>query len=366
MSRRRWHPGTMVFRSLWGRRTRTLFAVIALSVAAATATALLSLNLDLESKLTREFRHFGANVVVKSQTDAELSEQQIGAIISVLRKDDLAVPFAYAVARTHGGEPVVVAGTDFTSLPRLNSWWKVSQWPTGPKVALVGERAIGRLSESGGTLVFRGRTYSLGKLQSIQTGGPEDSQVFIPLEEFMQWTGLHTTNLQIAVSGNSRQIDSEVARIRKVAPGLSVEPVRQVLGTQVKVLESTRSIFGFSAILIALLVAFSVLAMMSASVLERRKDFALMKALGASPGHLVSGFLGETALIGVIGAFLGFFSGTAVAMIIGSSNFHARVDFRWSVLPFVFVGTLLLALLSSALPVLILQKVQPATMLKGE
>jgi putative ABC transport system permease protein len=362
----KWRLGTLMLRSLWGRKRKTSFAVLALAVASATATALLTLNLDLESKLTREFRHFGANVVVKSKDGAGITEAQIAAVRAKLRKSDLVVPFAYAVARNSEGDPVIVAGTDFSALPRLNSWWKVAAWPTRPGTALVGARIMEKLSGSGSNLEFRQRSLSLGSLEQVVTGGPEDNQVFIPLGDFTQWTGIGPTTLQIVISGNAEEIESAMARIRASVAGVEVEPVRQVLGTQVRVLESTESIFEFTALVIAILVAFSIVAMMTASLLERRRDFALMKALGASTFALVFSFLAEAAIMGISGGLIGYVAGTAVAMLIGQINFHASVEFRWAVAPEVLAGTLLLALASAILPMFMLHRVQPATMLKGE
>ena len=51
-------------RSLNHRRTRSFAALVALTVSAAVATALLTLYADLDDKLHREFRSFGANVVI--------------------------------------------------------------------------------------------------------------------------------------------------------------------------------------------------------------------------------------------------------------------------------------------------------------
>jgi len=362
----KWRLGTLMLRSLWGRKRRTSFAVLVLAIASATSTALLTLNLDLESKLTHEFRHFGTNVIVKSDGGAALTEAQIAAVRAILGKNDLAVPFAYAVARNSAGDPIIVAGTDFSLLPRLNSWWKVAAWPTRPGTDLVGARVMERLSGPGSTLEFRQRSLNLIDFEQVETGGPEDNQVFIPLDEFTQWTGIGPNTLQVAISGNAEEIESSMARIRTAVPGVAVEPVRQVLGTQVRVLESTKSLFAFSALVIAILVAFSIVAMMTASLLERRRDFALMKALGASTFELVFSFLAEAAIMGISGGVIGYLAGTAVAMLIGQVNFHASVEFRWVVAPEVLAGTLLLAMASAILPMFMLHQVQPATMLKGE
>src|SRR5437762_2586839 len=85
------------------RRGRTLTALFALVIAAAVATALLNLYVDLESKLNTEFRKFGANVVVVAHGNGSLPPD----LIAKIRKtwpNDIAVPFAYVLARTSSGK----------------------------------------------------------------------------------------------------------------------------------------------------------------------------------------------------------------------------------------------------------------------
>ena len=57
-------------RSLTHRRARSLSALVALSVSAAVATALLTLYADLDNKLHKEFRTFGANIVITAPTSS--------------------------------------------------------------------------------------------------------------------------------------------------------------------------------------------------------------------------------------------------------------------------------------------------------
>src|SRR5438045_167063 len=90
----------LLMRAATVRRGRTLTAFLALAIAAAVATALLSLYVDLESKLTSEFRKFGANVVVVGNDGQSLSPETIAKIRSVLPSGAIAVPFVYAVANT--------------------------------------------------------------------------------------------------------------------------------------------------------------------------------------------------------------------------------------------------------------------------
>ena len=101
-------------------------------------------------------------------------------------------------------------------------------------------------------------------------------------------------------------------------------------------------------------------------VFDRRRDFAIMKALGASE-RLVNGFFAaEAAALGLIGALLGYAVGIGIAAWIGRVNFHAPVVPRISVLPWVILGSVMVALLSAVLPIGLLRRVEPAMILRGE
>jgi putative ABC transport system permease protein len=101
-------------------------------------------------------------------------------------------------------------------------------------------------------------------------------------------------------------------------------------------------------------------------VFDRRRDFAIMKALGASEGLIGGFFAAEAAALGAVGAIVGFGIGVGVAAWIGRVNFHAPVVPRLNVLPVVLVGSVAVALISAVLPIFLLRRVQPAMILRGE
>jgi putative ABC transport system permease protein len=101
-------------------------------------------------------------------------------------------------------------------------------------------------------------------------------------------------------------------------------------------------------------------------VFDRRRDFAIMKALGASTRLLNGFFAAEAAALGATGAVIGFLFGIGIAAWIGRVNFHATVVPRFSVLPVVLAGSMAVTLLAAILPITLLRRVQPAAILRGE
>jgi putative ABC transport system permease protein len=172
--------------------------------------------------------------------------------------------------------------------------------------------------------------------------------------------------LELTLQGNAEAVEAAVKRVGQAVPSLTVRPIRQVAEAETKVLGKTKSVLLASTVLIVVLVAVCVVSSLTASVLERRKDFAVMKALGSSQGKLAAMFLGEALLLALTASLLGFVIGSGAAAAIGRLNFQAAVIPRLEVLPPVMIGALLLALLSAALPLLRLQKIEPAVMLKGD
>ncbi len=57
----------MLVRAAVLRRGRALSALFAMVVAAAVATAMLNLYVDVQAKLRREFRNYGANIILVGQ-----------------------------------------------------------------------------------------------------------------------------------------------------------------------------------------------------------------------------------------------------------------------------------------------------------
>jgi putative ABC transport system permease protein len=358
----------MLFRAAVLRRKRAASALLAMVVAAAVATAMMNLYVDVQAKLRTEFRNYGANVVIVAKDGQSLPADALAKVESVLGAKTLAVPFSYAVARTKDGQSVVVVGTDFARAHQLNHWWKVSHWPDRPNEALVGMRAAAVASPNREPfeLTFQGKAIQLAPAGMLQTGAGEDSRIYLDQSEFQNWTGVAPSTIEVAANGTAGEVEASIRQLAQLLPAAEIRPVRQIMEGEANVLNKTRATLYASATLVVLTSALCVLATLIGWVFDRRRDFAIMKALGASE-HLINGFFAaEAAALGVVGAILGFFIGIGVAAWIGRVNFHAPVVPRFSVFPYVLAGSVAVALISAILPIELLRRVEPAIILRGE
>lgn len=358
----------MLVRAAVLRRGRALSALFAMVVAAGVTTAMLNLYVDVQAKLRREFRNYGANIVLVAKDGASLPADSLSHVESVLAGRGVVAPFALVVARTSDGQPIVVAGTDFDRVRQLDRWWSVSNWPSAPQQALVGARALSVVSPKNQPfdLSFQGHTIHLTTAGTVRTGAAEDSRVYVSLADFVSWTGVQPSTIEVAASGSPEEISGIMRQLGQANPAADVRAVRQIMEGEARVLGKTRATLLAAAALIILTAALCVLSTLMGWVFDRRRDFAIMKALGASDRLLNGFFAAEAAALGASGALIGFVLGVGIAAWIGRVNFHAPVVPRFSVLPFVLAGSIVVTLLSAVLPIWLLRRVQPAVILRGE
>jgi putative ABC transport system permease protein len=389
----------MLVRAAVLRRGRAVSALFAMVVAAAVATAMLNLYVDVQAKLRREFRNYGANIILVGRDGASLPSDALARVDSVLGGRGIAAPFGLVVARTSDGQAIVVAGTDFDRVRQLDRWWSVSRWPAenaarqfidmthyenqhprpaaqgaawvarlGSSPALIGVRALAVVAPTDQPfeLSFQGRVLRVTPAGAVQTGAAEDSRIYLSLADFVAWTGMQPSTIEVAASGSPEEVSAIMNQLAQAIPAGEVRPVRQIMEGEARVLGKTRATLLAAAALIILTAALCVLSTLMGWVFDRRRDFAIMKALGASEGLLIGFFAAEAAVLGATGALIGYVFGIGIAAWIGRVNFHASVMPRLSVLPMVLAGSMAVTLLSAILPISLLRRVQPAVILRGE
>jgi putative ABC transport system permease protein len=376
----------MFWRILWkllgASRGRLALAVVALSSGAAITSALLNVNLDAERKLTQEFRTLGANVVIappSTGSDAALTDAVVMDRIAGLNVPQVAAaaPYIYVavgIPTNSRTQPVILAGTWFDQVAKMNSWWKIEgNWVSSRQDrqhCLVGRTAAHQLGlEPGSHVELRsgGNNVSLTVTGIVTTGGAEDYQIFTSLAVAQELANLpgRVSLVQLSVAGTASGIQAVINRLTDALPGLEVRPVRQIAAAQGLILGRIRGMLFWTIALILALSALGVLASMAALAMERSKDVGLMKALGGPVSRIMRLFLTEAGVLGVLGGSIGFAVGVVLARWIGGRVFGVAISPRLEIFPVTIILTVAVAL-AGALPLRLLGRVRPAEILRGE
>jgi putative ABC transport system permease protein len=355
----------LLFKAAWVRKDRAFTALVSVAVVATIATAALTIYSELEGKLSREFRGFGANVVV-TKTSGALAPTELAEISKTIGSGGEIVPIGYVIAtEATSSAKIVVGGADIDRLRQLNSSWSFTK--TGQGSALVGARVDEAITHGVDLRLSFGKTSAVIKpAGSFHSGSDDDSRVYIPLDDFVRLTGIQPNTALVRIEGKPQQIQNVVSRLRAGLPGVEVKPVRQITQAQTAVVGKTRSVVLASSAVVVILIMLCMVATFTGSVLERRKDFAVMKALGASNRTVNFLFASESALLALTGSIAGYILGCGIAFWIGKANFDAAILPQPLLLVPVLLGSVALALIASTAPLRLLQQIQPAGILRGE
>ena len=364
-------------RELRASRARLALALLVVVSGSAVVSAMVNLQFDIDAKLARMFRVFGANIVVTppagTGSQAVMDESVWNRIAA--RRDPLiegAAPYLYAVARIPDASmDAIVAGTDFGRARSLDSWWKIQgNWPSAPGQALVGSslaRNLGVVPGSRFRVNYGGQSENLVAAGLLSAGGPEDNQIFVSLHEAQQLAGLpHQISLvQISVAGAGHQIRAEMHRLSGALPGVNVQPIPEFTNGEAQLAGKIRALVGATVGLILALTVLGVLASMATLATERRHDVGVMKAIGGPTRRIVRLFLAEVGLLAVCGALAGCALGFPISSWISQRAFGTGAGAQWQVVPLV-AALMFGAALAGALPLRLLGRIRPAMILRGE
>jgi lipoprotein-releasing system permease protein len=122
--------------------------------------------------------------------------------------------------------------------------------------------------------------------------------------------------------------------------------------------------------LIILVAAFTVIATLIMVVLDKKREIAVMKAMGATDWHLLTAFLYQGLIIGLVGMTLGLSFGYAVCRWISAYGFpldpkvyfisHLPVQIRASEFAMTGVFAVVACLMATVWPALHAARLRPA------
>lgn len=420
----------MVLSSIMRRRSRVLIAMLAVAIGATTLASLAMIAIDVPRQMAREMRSYGANVVVLPQgEEAGFDPALLDDISREVPADVLVgtVGLEYEPI-TINDLPYVAVGTDLDAARELNRYWYVDgEWPSQGGQALIGLEiaratdvgvgdtltltqlvdasdkaaadlqkvaeevtstnaegaAPGQPTNEGGKPIAPadkslddaapGGGEDLRELKVtisgvLETGGSEDGFVYLAADDFSELTGREhrVTVAELSIAAKEDAIDSIAQKITADHSEIKAAPVARLTHSDGNVLDMLRSLMAIITVIVLALIMIGVSTTMMAVVTERRNEIGLRKALGAGNRSIVSEFLGEAVLLGLIGGLIGAVCGYGLAQVISLNVFHRTVQFQ----PLVFVATILISILISTLASLVPVRraidVDPALVLRGE
>lgn len=410
----------LVFNSFRRDQKRKLVAISAVTLATCLATFLLNWSLNLGDTIQQELRAFGANIIIVPQgdslpvvsgdaeaglitTDRYLTISELAGINSIFWKNQI-VSMAPVLIQTvqYGQNRIQLAGTEFGATDPIRSFPKTSPyvqihgtWPQEKFDVVCGSDLCKRFGWKEGeevVLTHSGRTQSFRIKGVLTSGGTEENQIFARLDMVQDFTNHPGQFKQLYVSAlvtapnslyykhqrNSKALTPQeierysctpyvtrvAADIAKVFQGAEPRIVKQITQTEEKIVKKVNWLMILVSLAGLIASSLTMTSTTTSMILERRKELALMKAVGSSNGFLFLYLFGEILILGGIGSLFGYAAGSFLSVSLSNTLFQSVFEIKPVLLPLVAAIGVLIILCGSLWPLRQAITLDPAVALR--
>lgn len=405
----------LLFRSIKWRRSRIILAILAVAMGASVASALLTISFDINEKMGKELRSYGANIILLpksrvtysgAEPENYLDEKELYKIKTIFWRNNIVGYAPYLSKPVEiNGKKIMLTGTYFeeevkvpgfkkifvggrtgeeaaqefkTGVKRISPWWDVAgSWPSTGE-ALVGISAAEKLGvDQGGTLIvrYKGKESTFRVSGILRTGDSEDNELFISLDEAQVLFSKPGAVDKVIISALTKPepaggidpekltpeefeewyctpyISSIMLQLGEVISDANAQPIRQVAENEGKLLKKFEVMMFLITGIALVSAALGVMSTMMTMIFERRHEIGLMKAIGADGAQISQVFFSEAVLIGTSGGILGIIIGMELAKVLGIEVFGTVINPSSPAIVVTLSLSVMVALLGSLLPV---------------
>ena len=339
--------------ALWRKRGMVALAVLAVAIGGSVAGALLHVSRDISHKLTRELRTLGPNLIL-------VPPEQAGSQILLddalahqrLRAAGLDGASLLFLTATIGERRLPVVGADLEAVRKLHPSWKLTGSSRG---ALLGVRLARRLGAGpGDSLEARfgdgGRSYRARVGATLESGTADDEAWWIPLADAQTLAGeTGAVSLVQARLDDPDRVSAITAQLEQ-GGGVRAVVLHELSSTEADLLQRTRRLMTYVTLGVLIAAGLCAFGTLTDLALERRREIALLKTLGATGRDVVLQFGAESLVVGLLGGALGWWIGIAASGVIGRQVFRSSI----------------VALAAATGPIRLALAVEPAPVLRGD
>lgn len=373
----------MALTSLYANKMRSLLTMLGIIIGVGAVIALVSVGMGVRSNVTSSIASLGSNMLIVSPGSSNRGGTRGGAgSMQTLKYDDAtaikekiknidyvspSVSSSYQVVYGNNNWKTSVQGVtpEFMAIRSLSisngSFISVNDMNKRSRVTVIGTTVAENLFDQenpvGKNIRINNQPYKvIGLLDSkgqSSMGQDQDDMIYVPIttaqERMLGITYVQSINIQVSDQKYMDQVQAEVETLLRTRHHLVGDKendfnVRNLTSLMETVSQSTAMLtmlLGAIAGISLLVGGIGIMNIMMVSVTERTREIGIRKALGATFMNIMTQFLIESMVIGVIGGIIGIVFGCAASQIIATvGNFKTVITVTPIVISFVFaVGT---------------------------
>lgn len=404
------------------RKRRKAIGILAVALGSSLATALVGVTIEIKDKMAAELKVYGSNILIRSEKGRSsegasgsshhyLNEKYLPRLKEMFWANNIVnfTPFLETWAFVKG-RSVTIQGTWFSKELRLvggESWttgartlfpyWKIQgQWPKDgelPQALLGVDLARSFNIQVGAKILLKqeDRQLEVDVVGILETGEAFDSEIILSLDSTQRLARLPSKVTHVYVSALTTP-ESELEKIyhrnlkilppeeyerwactpfpsticfqiQNVIPHSVAEPILEVTEREGALLEKMKGLFYTICGISLVAAALGLTSTLMTTVVERRREVGLLRALGASSCSIVLIFMSELAVIAFVGSILGGLLGYLWGQAISYQIFNTPVHMNPAVIYVVTVVTVVISLVGGILPIRTALRLDPIKVL---
>ncbi len=395
-------------RNIRTRRLRSFLTVLGIVIGVFLIISLLSLSEGLKTTINQQLQAMGGEMVIVmpgGEGDiltsmmfggAKLEKQDIEAIKKAEGVDMvLGYSFTGTVARYKDESKQIAMcgyepwkeGLDILS---VFQGWSLAEgrWPSKRNQILIGQyianEIFSKKIRAGSEIVIKGKKFEVAGILNSLGSQQDDSMVYMDMKVYQDLTGEKRGTAAYAIvkleegadeNAVKTNIEASLEKTRKRRAGTDVadfsvitsEKMGELVGTILGIIQIV--IIGFASIAI-LVGGIGITNSMFTSVRERTKEIGIMKAIGAKNSAILTIFLIEAGIVGILGGVGGVLLGSILAKAI---NYYGQINptfyFTTTISPWMVIFALIFSFsigcLAGFLPARAAAKLKPVEALRS-
>ena len=394
-------------KNLKNRKLRSYLTILGIIIGVAAVVGLITIGDGLQNALDEQFRELGADKILVSPAGGQFSTADTSN--NPLRQSDIdAIKRASGVLEV-GGIPFrsaqmewgrsdigfyIVVGVETDSSQRLIEEVLELDVIEGRSLrqgdrrkAVVGYdyanfEGFNTNIRTGRNILINGERFEVIGINQRLGNEPDDRSVFITknaLEDLFITDGqVNQIVVQVQPGREPSQVvplvEQELRRHRDVSIGqedFEVDTFENVINSFLDIFLIVQTVIVGIASISLLVGGIGIMNTMYTSVLERTKEIGTMKAIGAKNSDVLSIFLFESGLLGMVGGIIGILLGLGFAKAVEIAAFQALgtefivITYDWLLISGALLFSFLIGLLSGYLPAKRASKMNPVDALRG-
>ncbi|MBI3460470.1 ABC transporter permease [Candidatus Acetothermia bacterium] len=385
----------LALRNIFRRKLRSALTLVGILIGMTAIVALISLGQGLERAIDQQFAKIGYDLIFVIPGVAGGGQAARSRAIDTRPIEPLAdVARVGAMLRLDQAQPVATNGVQgFLTLvgisqglipiaPSLLGGFELQQGAlfrsSQPEVVLGSATATNFKVQAGDKVTIKEKTFTVAGVLKPTGELQNDSAIYLDLEKLYELTQEPQLVSLVVVKAKpgvdvqhlAQQVEKALADngTRDITVQTS-QQLSEIVGNILRIIQVTLACIAAIALIVG---AIGLANTMFMAVLERTREIGVLKSLGAKRRHILSLFLIEASLLGLLGGILGILCGLSLsqtATLIAAQAF-STVHFRASATPELILSALALSMLLGALagllPALRASRLNPVEALRYE